>query len=192
MTRRSSPALAVAAVVGFLAIAPVQAAQVDAEQDAIARFEHSVDAYLALRNLAFRHLAPIEITRHPEKLLAAVDARAKAIQQVRGDARAGDIFDAEVGAIFRTRILQALAAYEMTADDVLAGRDEEVEACDPAVVNGRFSWKEAGLATPPCVLAVLPVLPVELQYRFVGVDMVLLDLDANLIVDVLPEALGLP
>ena len=59
----------------------------------------------------------------------------------------------------------------------------------PPLVNGAFSWRTA-VPTPPCVLAVLPPLPDELQYRFVGRDLVLVDIEANLIVDVLPEAIS--
>ena len=66
--------------------------------------------------------------------------------------------------------------------------NEDGERCRPAVVNGRFSWRTAA-ATPPYVLAVLPTLPGELQYRFVGPDLVLVDIAANFIIDVLPDAL---
>ena len=41
---------------------------------------------------------------------------------------------------------------------------------------------------PPCVLAALPELPQELQYRFLGRDLLLVDIGANLIVDILPAA----
>jgi hypothetical protein len=45
---------------------------------------------------------------------------------------------------------------------------------------------------PGCLLEVLPALPQGLQYRLVGRDLILLDLDANLVVDILPEALPRP
>jgi hypothetical protein len=41
-----------------------------------------------------------------------------------------------------------------------------------------------------CVLNVLPALPPELQYRFLFRDLALIDVHANLIVDILPEALA--
>ncbi len=41
---------------------------------------------------------------------------------------------------------------------------------------------------PSCVRDALPELPIELQYRVVGADLVLVDLHANLIVDVLRGA----
>jgi hypothetical protein len=41
----------------------------------------------------------------------------------------------------------------------------------------------------PCVLAALPALPPELQYRIVGDALALIDVHAGLVVDVLPDAL---
>jgi hypothetical protein len=42
---------------------------------------------------------------------------------------------------------------------------------------------------PPDLLARLPRLPRGLEYRFVNHDLVLRDIDANLIIDVVPEAI---
>jgi hypothetical protein len=44
----------------------------------------------------------------------------------------------------------------------------------------------------PALLAVLPALPEELEYRFIGRDLVLVDVHADLIVDVLKDALPVP
>jgi hypothetical protein len=58
-------------------------------------------------------------------------------------------------------------------------------------VNGAFSWA-LGNAMPPCVLHALPELPIELQYRFVGVDLILIDIHADLVVDILRDAIPAP
>ena len=42
---------------------------------------------------------------------------------------------------------------------------------------------------PWCVLRELPLVPHELQFRFVEHDLVLIDIGASLVVDVLPNAL---
>lgn len=41
---------------------------------------------------------------------------------------------------------------------------------------------------PPCLLVVLPELPIELEYRFLECDLVVVDIQAALVVAVLPEA----
>jgi hypothetical protein len=54
-------------------------------------------------------------------------------------------------------------------------------------VNARFAWG-AGSVMPPEILAKLPALPKALQYTFVNRDLLPVDADADLIVDVLPDA----
>jgi hypothetical protein len=44
----------------------------------------------------------------------------------------------------------------------------------------------------PALLQVLPPLPRELEYRFVDRDLVLIDIHADLVVDILKEALPEP
>lgn len=88
-------------------------------------------------------------------------------------------------------ITAALAADDFTPGDVLTA--EAVEGVDAALVplevNGPFPWIHAS-AMFPCVLKALPPLPPELQYRIVGSTLVLIDVHAGLIVDVLPYALA--
>jgi hypothetical protein len=54
-------------------------------------------------------------------------------------------------------------------------------------VNGRFSWTWPSFMVP-CLFGVLPALPRELEYRFVERDLILIDVDANLVVDILGDA----
>jgi hypothetical protein len=45
---------------------------------------------------------------------------------------------------------------------------------------------------PTAIIQALPEVPWPLQYRFVYRDLVLLDVDAGLVVDILPDALEAP
>jgi hypothetical protein len=58
---------------------------------------------------------------------------------------------------------------------------------EPAV-NGEFPW-QIGSAMWPTLLQALPALPRELEYRFSGRHLVLIDIHANLVVDILKNAL---
>ena len=53
-----------------------------------------------------------------------------------------------------------------------------------------MAWPEQVLFdfVPPQMLAALPRLPAELQYRIIGTALVLWDHHANLIVDFMPDA----
>jgi hypothetical protein len=65
---------------------------------------------------------------------------------------------------------------------------DEPDELGRAVVNER--WPGTALTTmPPDLLAILPPLPRELEYRFVHRDLVLWDVRADLIVDVLRDAI---
>jgi hypothetical protein len=56
-------------------------------------------------------------------------------------------------------------------------------------VGGRYP-DEVPLSTmPPQVLAALPKVPEELEYRFIGRRLILLDVHAHLVVDYIDDAL---
>ena len=54
-------------------------------------------------------------------------------------------------------------------------------------VNGTYPEGIPLQSSPPSFLANLPKLPVSLEYRLVGRDLVLRDRGANLIVDLIPN-----
>ena len=73
---------------------------------------------------------------------------------------------------------------------LLRATHEDRDELGRALVNDR--WRGTALTTmPPDLLAVLPPLPPELEYRFVHRDLVLWDVRADLIVDVLRDAIPL-
>jgi hypothetical protein len=55
-------------------------------------------------------------------------------------------------------------------------------------VNKPFPWA-LGSAMTPQLIDILPALPNELQYRFAERSLVLVDTHADLVVDILPNAL---
>jgi hypothetical protein len=189
MTNRFSFTFGITIVATALTAGPSLAAQRELAGDAQQRFEQSVRDYMTVRHAVDRSLPALDVSGDTRAIEQAVEMRAAAIRRARAGARAGDVFTADVGELFRTRIRQALEGHGHLAADLLRQTFEESEGWEPPpVVNGRFSWKSAS-ATPGCVLAVLPALPEELQFRFVGSDLGLVDIGANLIIDVLPDAL---
>jgi hypothetical protein len=74
--------------------------------------------------------------------------------------------------------------------DILAAErnDDRVPLPPRPIVHDQFDWG-AGSFMPACVLSVLPLLPDLLQFRMVQRDLVLVDMSADLVVDVLPDAL---
>jgi hypothetical protein len=59
-------------------------------------------------------------------------------------------------------------------------------------INGTYPEREAVSTVPPDVLAALPSLPDDIEYRFTGRDLILFDTRASLIIDRVPAALRRP
>ena len=157
------------------------------EHAALAAFEESVQDYTALHRQLARLTPPLRVTADPVQLRGSVDALGEEIRLVRHTAQVGDIFTPVVASMFRRRIQVAMWDLDVTA--LMADMESDGEPCAPRpVVNGPFPWS-AGNAIWPPVLAALPDLPEELEYRFVGADLVLIDVPANLVVDILEGAL---
>jgi hypothetical protein len=170
---------------GLLAFGSTPAAQGESVDSPLEHFQRSIEDYLALRREAKSHLPPLEVTPTPQRLEQAVDALAAELRHSRAAAGFGAFFAPDVQDVFRARLRRA---FDAPGCAEAAHRDRsENEHWHPPIVGSTFPWKTAR-STPPCVLAVLPTLPQELQYRFVGANLVIVDLDADLIVDVLMDA----
>ena len=161
-----------------------------AETPAAAAFVVATRDYVTMHRRLERAVGRIEINSSAQEINRTMAALAAAIRAERPDARQGDLFTLALGPELRARINDALLDHGFTAADVLASA--QVDRGDwPTVrlqVNGPFFWVLAD-AMFPCVIEALPPLPPELQYRIVGNDLVLIDVHASLIVDILPNAL---
>lgn len=157
------------------------------EYAALATFEHSVEDYMALQRRLARRTPPLQVTADPARILIAVDSLGRAIRLERSDARRGDVFTAPVAKLFRQRITCALGAFDTAA--LMREMEEDGEGDVPQLeVNAPFPWN-SGNAMWPSMLVALPQLPEGLEYRFVGADLVLVDVRADLAVDILRGAL---
>lgn len=185
-------AAAMGALMMILAGAAASYAQLPPpESPAVRQFTETTRAYAWLHRRLENTLAPLEVTANPDTINRAVQEMAAAIRAARPDARQGEFFTESVAVELRRRIADALAANDFTPWDVYAM--EAADGIDPAMVpltvNGPFPWIYAS-AMFPCVRQALPELPPELQYRIVGSTLVLIDVHAGLIVDLMPHALA--
>ncbi len=173
----------------LLALAVVgQAAPDSAQPLSLLQFRASIHQYVQLHRRIEQQLPPFRAHSDMQDIIEASTAMAAALQTARADAREGDIFTREVAAVLRTRVADALAASGFLPEEMVAATREEADEEAPLpVVNGHFPWRR-GAAMWPCVLDALPRLPHELQYRFVGRDLVLVDTHADLVVDILRSA----
>ena len=181
--------------VGALVLAMLVTATASAQSpapvvQAFSPFEKTTHDYALMHRRLERQVGKIELGTPVSEINRMILELAAAIRAERVDARQGDFFTPALTHLLRSRINDALSAHGFTAEDVRdAGRAEGVDYASVALrVNDTFPWMLA-VGMFPCVIDALPPLPPELQYRIIGDDLVLVDIHASLIVDILPGAL---
>jgi hypothetical protein len=159
-----------------------------AQDKATEQFIQRVNAYMEFRSDFTEMVPPLYTSWDPMAIERTSDALAGALRAARPEAKIGDIFAPDVVVAFRQRIDDAIRQQGHAAEDLLAEMASEASLFySPLRVNARFDWSCAA-ATPGFLIAALPPLPGELQYRFVDGDLVLVDVPARLIVDIMPLA----
>ena len=153
-------------------------------------FEVAVRDYVRMHRRLENQIGPIEFGTPVAEINRIIRELAAAIRADRHDAVQGEFFTPDLAGVLRSRINDALLDHGYTADDVRVAAGVGGVDYDRVVlrVNDTFPWVLAS-AMFACVLEVLPPLPPELQYRIVGDDLVLVDVHASLVVDILPRVL---
>ena len=108
---------------------------------------------------------------------------------MRAGAKAGDIFTAEIRDTFRKLLAPELEGEEGRDLKQVLRDDAPAPGAVPLEVNGKYPETATLPTVPATLLANLPELPEGLEYRIIGKDLVLLDSDANLIVDYIRNAI---
>jgi hypothetical protein len=162
------------------------------EERALAQFDHAVDEYVALHRRLERSLPPERLFDDAEEMFAARAKIRSAILAARPHARQGNIFTPGIAQAFVAVLGFAIEECGHDPADILADINEERLPGTPKPrVNGKYPWA-LGSAMWPTLLRVLPELPAELEYRFSDRDLVLIDVHANVVVDILEDALPAP
>ena len=148
-----------------------------------ADFSVRIRSYFELRHELEKGLPPLTVTDDPAKIRRAVRALAKRIRVARAEAKQGDIFTPAATGQFRKALVLEMSAntWEAIMDD------NPGELCSQ--INGTYPETKPLSTVPPNILAVLPRLPDDIQYRFLGRHLILLDTRANLILDRIPHAI---
>lgn len=179
-------AAAVAGPSAALAWTRQAAGKIDPDAAAIADFRKRVDAYAELH-------AKLEATlpqqpEHPTPQQVDTHQRAlgRLLVQARPRAQHGDMFAPNTRAFFRRQIARALAGPDgrEIKDEIMDDNPGRIQLR----INGRYPDGIPVSTMPAQILAVLPPLPDELEYRFIGRRLILLDVHAHLVVDYIDDA----
>jgi len=161
-----------------------QAPNPDAQQ--LVDFTNRVNDYIATRKSVDAAAPPLKQTDEPAQIHQAQQALAVRLQAARATAKQGDIFTPGIAAQFR-KLLRPETRDTGTKEAI---KDDNPGAI-PFKINGPYPDKEPLATVPPNVLAALPKLPEkqDIDYRFAGRHLILLDARANMIIDYVPNAL---
>lgn len=159
--------------------APVEAA-------VIQQFQDRIEQYMALRRRLANEITGPAANSSAVQVTNASDALAAAIQRARPGKRNGSFFKAPTTAVLKRRLTGVVGETDVTL--MLAAIDDDGPASPAPAVYRRFPTASQLATMPPSLLAVLPPLPKELEYRIVGNSLVLRDIDAALILDYIPSA----
>jgi hypothetical protein len=166
------------------AATPFGEAAVNAQGSATLEFQNRIKAYLKVHNEAETKVPNLKNTDDPAKIHDRETALARTIQTLRAGAKIGDIFAPEYQPYF-IKIVQddfatrSAAARKAIIVELPKNMKVDVNTVYPTTIP---------LATfPPVLLRKLPDLPPELEYRLVGHSLILRDVNANLIVDILRD-----
>lgn len=163
---------------------------VNADARTMAEFSERVEAYAVLHRKVAATLprltdnaTPQEIDRHQREF-------ATKMARERAGAKQGDLFSPSMQAVTR-RLMQRLFA---NAESRRQLRDSLMDdnpspAQVRVAVNARYPDAVPLSTMPPEVLKNLPPVPKEVEYRFVGDNLILLDPDAHIVADFVTRAL---
>ena len=131
---------------------------------------------------------PLKETSDPAKIDTAQEVLGAKIRAARIYAKPGDIFTPQTRALFRRLMYPELKGEDgPETKATIAGHDGRPAV--PLKVNAKYPESAPLPTVPPNLLARLPQLPEDVEYRIVGKHLILRDVDANIIVDFIPNAI---
>jgi hypothetical protein len=155
---------------------------------AVSGFQDRVKAYIELQKKADDGLPKLSDNETPSQIEAHQAAMAARMKLARPNAKPGEIFG-DAAPVFRQALRQD--AHIRSLRDARAAM-EEVPKYDPPKVNAAYPEKSPLATMPPLILDALPRLPEGLEYRFMGNDLILRDVQANLVADFIENAVVFP
>ena len=161
------------------------------KEDAVGfqEFLDRVQDYIKLHKTVEATLPPLKPKEElPEMITAHQQALARKIREARPNAKPHDVFKHASHEAFRRAIRSVFQGPK--ASNVRATLQQGAPLTAVHLkVNEVYPDGVPQTTVPPTLLQKLPKLPDEVEYRIVGRDLILLDVKANLVVDLLHEIL---
>jgi hypothetical protein len=173
----------------FIVVVSAQTPErVDRDSLIVKDFDRRIADYVKLHKVVQSEIHRLKPTNSSEAIEHHEHHFAHRLREARSSARQGNIFTPEIAAEFRR-----LVGIAMQGPGAVRIR-ESLQRAAPVhthtiSVNRAYPDGLPLESTPPSLLLNLPPLPPEVEYRVVAHDLILRDIDANLVVDVIPNAI---
>lgn len=190
MCSRPSIRVVVALLLCSLAAVHVDAGQqaTSSQATALQEFGTRVTQYADLHKRLATRFGEVDSSKSQAEIAQRATVLGNAIRAARTSAKPGDIFAPSVAAALKPIIR---AEYRRRSAPVRETREEAQEELPDFVprVNELYPTTFPLATFPATLLRVLPPLPPEVEYRIVTHYLILRDLETNLVIDILPNAI---
>jgi hypothetical protein len=159
---------------------------VNPDAKALAGFLDRVNQYVTLHRKLEASLPHLPKEATPQQIDKNQRALGEMIRQGRKGAKQGDLFTPESQAVIKKLLAKVFGGPDGPA--LKASIMDENPGVPKIVVNDRYPDAVPLSTIPPQVLEGLPKLPEEMEFRFVGNALVLMDVHAHIIADFIPDA----
>jgi hypothetical protein len=160
---------------------------VNADARALEAMLQRVNDYVAVHKKLEETLPKLPKEASPEEIDRHQRALSRLMQEARRGAKPGDIFTSDSQAVVKRLLARVFGGPDGAALRASI-MDENPGTVKPAV-NGRYPDSVPLSTVPPQVLQGLPKLPDEMEFRFIGNHLILMDVHAHIIVDLIANAL---
>ena len=159
---------------------------VNPDAKALAGFLDRVNEYVKVHQKLEATLPHLPKEATPQQIDNNQRALGALIKDARRGARQGDIFTPESQIVIKRLLAKVFGGPDGPA--LKASIMDENPGIPKIVVNERYPDTVPLSTIPPQVLQGLPKLPEEMEFRFVGNTLVLMDVHAHIIADYIPDA----
>jgi hypothetical protein len=159
----------------------------EADAAALATMNGRLKEYVELHNKLERDLPKLPDSATPTQIDTNQRLLEARVRQARAGAKRGDLFTPEATVVIKRLLAAVFAGPE--GKQLKASIMDENPVDVTVTVNGRYPDSVPVSTVPPQVLQTLPRLSEDMEYRFIGDRIVLLDVHAHVIADFIDDAL---
>ena len=159
----------------------------EADAAALATMNDRLKAYVEIHKKVEDDIPKRPTDATPEQIDAHQREFEKRIRAARASAKQGEIFTPEAQPVIRRLLAAVFDGPE--GKQLLASVLDENPAGMKLTVNMRYPDSVPVSTMPPEVLQTLPKLSEDMEYRFIGRHLILLDAHSHVVADFIPDAI---